>query len=155
MARLISLLSLALAMSCGATAAAQEAPMAGPFKLALKTPTGAYFLASPGRGAEPGSVEGWIWTITTEPTGEGPAEHDALAQHAVLRCDGKSIEILGSESYLLGRLVGISDEVRNPVTPRANTPMEMVWKTGCDWEIRFNAKSSYGLAEAYTVAKTP
>ena len=162
------LIALAALFSTCQSAGGQEAQIEGvSFKLATRTPTEVYFVSDIKRGAEPESIEAWIWTITDKPAASdkpsdtGPApdvaaqENDALAQQVVFRCSGKSIEILRSEYYAHGMLTAASDKIRPPTTPRAGTPMETVWKTACDYGIRFKARTIMGLSAAYAAAKQP
>ena len=96
-------LALLAALACLPGAANSQEALASEYgyKLAGKTEGATYFLSGIRRGAEPDSVEAWIWTMLPEPTGAGSEVHDAVAQRSVLRCEGRSIEALKSRRKLL------------------------------------------------------
>lgn len=125
------------------------------YKLAGKTAQASYFLSGIRRGAEPDSVEAWIWTVLPAPEGDGSEAHDAVAQRSVLRCEGRSIEPLKTESYLAGAVTGAT--VAPPQLPAdvAGTPMEAIWKVACDMGARFSAETVMDLSAVYAIAKKP
>ena len=145
------------ALACLPGAANSQEALANEYgyKLVGKTAQASYFLSGIRRGAEPDSVEAWIWTVLSEPEGAGSDAHDAVAQRSVFRCEGRSIEPLKTESYLAGAVMGAT--VAPPQLPAdvVGTPMEAVWKVACDMGARFSAETVMDLSAAYEIAKKP
>ena len=150
-------LAVLAALACLTGAANSQEALASEYgyKLAGKTEGATYFLSGIRRGAEPDSVEAWIWTMLPEPTGAGSEVHDAVAQRSVLRCEGRSIEALKTENYLNGALTGAADiPPQTPINVR-NTPMEAAWKVACDTGVRYSVETVADLSAAYAIARKP
>lgn len=136
------------------TANGQEAiPREYGYKLAGLTPEAAYFLSGIQRGSEPESVQAWVWTVNRAPTTDSD-QHDAKAELTVLRCSGRTIEILKTELYREGAL--LSTEEASPMTPkevRPNTPMDLAWGIACDMGRRYSAQTIPDIAAVYQIAR--
>lgn len=123
------------------------------YKLAGQTSEAAYFLSGIRRGTEPGSVQAWVWTVSHLPS-PSEADHDAKAQLAVLRCEGRSVEILKTELYRDGVLLNTTDEPPSiPKDVKSGTAMELAWQVGCDMERRFSATTFANIADVYQAAR--
>ena len=125
------------------------------YKLAGKTARAAYFLSGIRRGAEPQSVEAWVWTVLREPAGIGAEQYDARAQWSVLRCTGRTVETLKTEDYLKGLMIrAVAEPPQMPADVRGGTPMESVWNVACDMETRFSVRTVMDLDHAYDEARS-
>jgi hypothetical protein len=124
------------------------------YKLADRTSDASYFISGIRRGAEPESVEAWVWTVTPSPAGVDGEQYDAKAQWSVLRCSGGSIEPIRTELYLQGQfLKSIELPPRTPAEVKPGTAAAQVWGLACNSAFRFQAKSVGSLGEAYHIAQ--
>lgn len=153
MGREIGLVTAAALLAGCAVADAQEAlPTEYGYTLAAKTDDAAYFLSGIRRGAEPGSVEAWIWTVLRKPVA---SNYDARAQLSVMRCESRSIQPLKTEHYREGQIVKAAVEPWTiPIDIRKETPMEGVWNVACDMMVRFRAKHLRDVSDIYQEAET-
>ncbi len=138
-----------------ALAGAQEAlPKEYGYTLAGRTADAVYFMSGIQRGAEPESVEAWVWVVTPDPVGSEGQRYDAQAQWSIMRCTARSIEVIRTEYYLEGSFL---KSVEAPVGPakgfRADTPMAFIWNTACDRATRFKANYVNSIGEVYDIAK--
>lgn len=152
--RLAALLACAaMGAMCGNAAAQEAIAKEYGYKFAGETPEAAYFLSGIRRGAEPESVRAWVWTVN-HTASSAANEHDAKAEFVVLRCSGRSIEILKTELYREGELLGSNDEP--PMIPkdiRAETPMDMAWQVACDMGHRYSVQTLPDIAAVYKMAR--
>lgn len=138
----------ALLFSTSLAAVGQEASNAGgPYKLVHVDSNESVVLSGMHDGAEPLSLEAWMWRIYPERRDANGEIHDTLAQKIVVRCDSHSVHITGAEYYLDGFGRPAPFTQRLPQTPRADTPLEWVWVMGCDYGVRFQAKNFASLGE--------
>jgi hypothetical protein len=138
-----------------AQAGAQAAlPKEYGFTLAGRMPDATYFLSGIQRGAEPESVEAWVWIVTPDAVVADDVRYDAKAQWSILRCTANSVEIIRTEYYLDGKFLKSVDEPVGPAkTFRAGTPMALTWNIACDRTVRFKADYVNYIEQVYEVAK--
>jgi hypothetical protein len=153
MKRAALLCLITVGLTCAGVDAQQAIPAEYGYKFAGQTPDAAYFLSVIRRGAEPESVQAWVWTVNHTPAAEAD-QHDAKAELAVMRCSGRTIEILKTELYHDGQLLSSTDEL--PMTPRdirANTPMDLAWHVACDMDRRYSAQTVPDISAVYQIAR--
>lgn len=126
------------------------------FKLAAAGERATYFLSGIKRGAEPDSIEAWVWTLAPATAGEGASTYDAKAQRSVMRCTGKSIEELETEYYLEGRFVRSTEApMRIPADVKPGSEMQAVWQVACDTAVRYSVKTIPDLEHVYAEVRRP
>jgi hypothetical protein len=138
-----------------AQAGAQAAlPKEYGYTLAGRTPEATYFMSGIQRGAEPESVEAWVWIVTPSPVAAVDVRYDARAQWSIMRCTANSIEVIRTEYYLDSKFLKSVDEPVGPAkTFRAGTPASLIWNTACDRAVRFKADYVNSIEQVYDVAK--
>ena len=143
----------ALGAVCGSAAAQEAIAKEYGYKFAGQTPEAAYFLSGIRRGAEPESVRAWVWTVNHTVSSKAD-EHDAKAEYVIVRCSGRSAEILKTELYREGELLDAVDEPSMvPKDIRAETPMDMAWQVACDMGHRYSVQTLADMTAVYKMAR--
>jgi hypothetical protein len=149
------LLAMMMISGLGASASGQEAiAKEYGYKFAGETAEAAYFMSGIRRGAEPGSVEAWVWTVSHTPVAAADL-HDAKAELSVWRCEGRSFEVLKTELYHEGALLSATAEP--PMIPkqiRPDTPMSLAWQVACDMDKRYNSQTLADLNAVYRASRS-
>jgi hypothetical protein len=134
--------------------AQQALPKEYGYTLAGRTPGATYFLSGIQRGAEPESVEAWVWVVTPDAVASESQQFDAQAQWSIMRCTANSIEVIRTEYYLDGQFLKSLEVPTGPAkTFRAGTPMALIWNTACDRAVRFKADYVDSIEQVYAIAK--